>query len=328
MRVVECIRYGPPEHLQIVERPDPPAGPGQVVVDVAFAAINFPDVLIIANQYQVSVPLPFVPGSEFSGTVAAIGDGVQGLTVGDRVFGSTMSGAFADAVVVPARSLRRLPEGVSLEVAAGFWVAHATAYHALRSIAEVARGETVVVLGAAGGVGLAAVELAVHLGCTVIAVASTDEKLELCRRQGAAATINYTSRPLRDALREVAPKGVDVVIDPVGGAEAEKALRALRWKGRFVTVGFASGEIPRIPLNLVLLKGCVIKGFEIRTFAQVEPDLAARDEGELIELLASGRLRPHVSAVHDLADAATALRTVAARRATGKLLLRAASAGG
>jgi NADPH2:quinone reductase len=321
MRAVVCQEYGPPRSLQIVELPDPSPGVGQVVVDVSYAAVNYPDVLIIANKYQVSIPVPFVPGSEFSGVVAAVGEGVVDLHPGDEVFGSTMTGAFSEQVVVPAKALRRMPVGVGLDMAAGFWVAHATAYHALRSIAEVATGERVVVLGAAGGVGLAAVELAAVLGAEVIAAASTADKLELCRKRGATGLVNYTEHDLRDAIRELAPEGVDVVIDPVGGPYAERALRTLRWKGRFVTVGFASGEIPRIPLNLVLLKGCVVKGFEIRTFKQVEPELASRDEAELVELLATGRIVPHISAVHDLGHAADALDEVAGRRSTGKVLL-------
>lgn len=314
----------------MIDLPDPVARPGQVVVDVAFAAVNYPDVLIIADRYQVSVAPPFVPGSEFSGVVSSVGEGVDSFRPGDHVFGASMTGAFSDRVVVPASALRKVPAAVRLDAAAAFWVAHATAYHALRSIAEVAAGERVVVLGAAGGVGLAAVELAAVMGAHVIAAASTDEKLALCLERGAAETVNYDREDLRDALRRIAPDGVDVVIDPVGGPLAERALRALRWKGRFVTLGFASGEIPRIPLNLVLLKGCVIKGFEIRTFPHVEPELAARDEGELIELLASGRIDPHISAVHDLEHAAVALGEVASRRSTGKVLLapRGRGAGG
>jgi len=322
MRAVVCHEYGPPELLSLAELPDPVASPGQVVIDVAYAAINFPDVLIIANRYQVSVPLPFVPGSEFSGIVAHVGEGVTNVVVGDPVFGAAMSGSFAERVVVPAVGLRIVPDGVGLDGASAFWVAHATAYHALRSIAEVQPGETVVVLGAAGGVGLAAVELAVALGARVVAAASTDDKLDMCRHRGAEITINYAVDDLRARLRELTPEGVDVVIDPVGGPLAEQALRALRWKGRFVTVGFASGEIPRIPLNLVLLKGCVIKGFEIRTFGQVEPELATRDERELIELLAAGRIAPHISAVYDLDHASDALASVGGRRSTGKVLLR------
>jgi NADPH:quinone reductase len=322
MRAVVCNQYGPPESLEVVELPDMTARPGQVVVDVAYAAVNYPDVLIIANRYQVSVPPPFVPGSEFSGVVRAVGDDVDRVAVGDHVFGAAMTGAFAEQVVVPATAVKAIPAAVGLDTAAAFWVAHATAYHALRSVAEAAPQEVVVVLGAAGGVGLAAVELAAAIGCRVVAAASTDEKLELCRERGAHVTVNYARHDLRDALRELTPEGVDVVLDPVGGAVAERALRALRWKGRFVTIGFASGEIPRIPLNLVLLKGCVIKGFEVRTFSTNEPELAARDERELIELLSAGKVTPHISGVYDLDDAAAALDAVAGRRSTGKVLIR------
>jgi NADPH2:quinone reductase len=321
MRAVVCQEYGPPESLHVIDLPDPVARPGHVVVDVAFAAVNYPDVLIIADKYQVSIPPPFVPGSEFAGVVIAVGEGVDSVQPGDHVFGASMTGAFSEQVIVPADALRKVPNAVALEAAAAFWVAHATAYHALRSIAEVQPGERVVVLGAAGGVGLAAVELAGVLGADVIACASTDDKLALCRQRGARQTVNYADGDLRDALREIAPDGIDVVIDPVGGPLAERALRALRWKGRFVTLGFASGEIPRIPLNLVLLKGCVIKGFEIRTFPKVEPELAARNEAELIGLLATGRITPHISAIYGLDQAATALDEVAGRRSTGKVLL-------
>ncbi|MET0909918.1 MAG: NADPH:quinone oxidoreductase family protein [Ilumatobacteraceae bacterium] len=322
VRAVVCEEYGPPDSLAAVDVVDPIAGPGEVVVDIAFAAVNYPDVLIIANRYQVSVPTPFVPGSEFSGVVAVVGDGVDSVAVGDRVFGAAMTGAFAERIVVPAAAVRTVPDGVALETVAGFWVAHATAYHAIRSVANVVAGERVVVLGAAGGVGLAAVEIAAVLGADVVAAASTDDKLALCRLHGASHTVNYENGDLRTGLREMFPDGVDVVLDPVGGPLAEQALRALRWKGRFVTIGFASGEIPRIPLNLVLLKGCVVMGFEIRTFSQFEPELAARDERELIELLATGRVVPHVSSVHGLDDAAEALRAVAGRRSTGKVLIR------
>jgi NADPH:quinone reductase len=321
MRTVVCSEYGPPETLRVEERPTPAPGLGQVLVAVAAAAVNFPDVLIIANRYQVSVPLPFTPGSEFSGVVEAVGEGVADWQVGDRVFGAAMSGAFSEYVVVPAASLRRVPIGVDLVAMAGFWVAHATAYHALRSVAEVVPGDRVLVLGAAGGVGLAAVELATLLGAEVIAAASSAEKLAVCRTRGAAHAIDYSTEDLRDRIRQAAPGGLDVVIDPVGGPMAELALRSTKWGGRFVTVGFASGEIPRIPLNLVLLKGVIIKGFEVRTFGQYAPDAAARDERELMELVASGRIVPHISSTHTLEHAAAALRELADRRAVGKVLV-------
>ncbi len=321
MRAVVCETYGPPEGLRVQEVPLRPAKHGQVQVKVAAAAVNFPDVLICANKYQVSLPTPFTPGSEFAGVVTEVGEAVTGLVVGDRVFGSTMTGAFSEYVTVAAEALRPVPEGVALTAAAGFWVAHATAYHALRSVAEVQPGDKVVVLGAAGGVGLAAVELAVALGAEVIAAASSPEKLTLCRERGATHTIDYSVTDLRDGIREFAPDGADVVLDPVGGPLAERALRATKWGGRFITLGFASGEIPRIPLNLVLLKGPIIKGFEIRTFAQYAPREAARDERELLELLASGTVAPHISAEYPLERAAEALRFVADRKATGKVLI-------
>ncbi len=321
MRAVVCETYGPPEVLRVQEVPLRPAKRGQVQVKVAAAAVNFPDVLICANKYQVSLPTPFTPGSEFAGVVTEVGEAVTGLVVGDRVFGSTITGAFSEYVTVAAEALRPVPEGVALTAAAGFWVAHATAYHALRSVAEVQPGDKVVVLGAAGGVGLAAVELAVALGAEVIAAASSPEKLALCRERGATHTIDYSVTDLRDGIREFAPDGADVVLDPVGGPLAERALRATKWGGRFITLGFASGEIPRIPLNLVLLKGPIIKGFEIRTFAQYAPREAARDERELLELLASGKVAPHISAEYPLERAAEALRFVADRKATGKVLI-------
>ena len=321
MRAVVCETYGPPEVLRVQEVPLRPAKRGQVQVKVAAAAVNFPDVLICANKYQVSLPTPFTPGSEFAGVVTEVGEAVTGLVVGDRVFGSTITGAFSEYVTVAAEALRPVPEGVALTAAAGFWVAHATAYHALRSVGEVQPGDKVVVLGAAGGVGLAAVELAVALGAEVIAAASSPEKLALCRERGATHTIDYSVTDLRDGIREFAPDGADVVLDPVGGPLAERALRATKWGGRFITLGFASGEIPRIPLNLVLLKGPIIKGFEIRTFAQYAPREAARDERELLELLASGKVAPHISAEYPLERAAEALRFVADRKATGKVLI-------
>jgi NADPH:quinone reductase len=321
MKAVICQEYGPPESLQLVEVPTPQPGAGQVQVKVAAAAVNFPDVLIINNLYQVSIPAPFIPGSEFSGTVTELGDGVTKWAVGDRVFGGSMVGSFAEYVCVNQGGIRPVPDGVELHTAAGFWVAHMTSYHALRSVAEVSPGDVVVVLGAAGGVGLAAVEIAVALGAVVIAAASSDDKLQVCVGRGAQHTVNYTTHDLRDAIKAIAPDGCDIVIDPVGGPLAERALRATKWGGRFVTVGFASGEIPKIPLNLVLLKGVIIKGFEIRTFSHYAPDQAERDERELLAMLADGRLRPHVSSTFALADSGQALRFVADRHATGKVLI-------
>ena len=321
MRAAVCREHGPPEVVAVESLARPEPGPGEVLVRVGAAAINFPDVLIVADGYQVSMPTPFVPGSEVAGEVVALGPGVDGATPGDLVFGATMVGAFAEYVALPAEGLMPIPPGVGVTAAAGFWVTYATAYHALRSVAEVRSGDWVVVLGAAGGVGVAAVDLAQVLGGRVIAAASTPSKLALCRERGAEHTVNYVEEDIRDAVRAILPEGVDVVVDPVGGPATERALRSLRWGGRFVTVGFASGEIPRIPLNLVLLKGAIVKGFEIRTFGLHAPDLAERDRAELLELLASGRVAPHVDAVYPLGDVATALRRVADRQSTGKVLV-------
>jgi NADPH2:quinone reductase len=321
VRAVRCLAYGPPEDLVVLEVPDPEPGPGDALVEVHAAAANYPDVLIVANEYQVSVPAPFTPGSEFSGVVAAVGGDVSGVAPGDAVFGSTFVGAFAERVAVPAVGLTVFPASVDPREAAAFGVAHNTAYHALRSVAEVQQGEWVVVLGAAGGVGLAAVELATRLGGRVLAAASTPEKLDLCRRYGAEATVDYSREDLKERIKELTGGGADVVIDPVGGPYSEPALRATRWGGRFVVIGFAAGEIPRIPLNLVLLKGVIVRGFEIRTFAQHAPELAARDRRELLDLFFEGRVHPHISRVVPLADAGAALRALADRAATGKLVV-------
>lgn len=322
MRAALCRTHGPPELLEITEQDAASPGPGQVTVRIGAAAVNFPDVLILDNRYQIRLPTPFVPGSEFAGDVVEIGDGVNDMSVGGRVFGAAMCGAFAEQICVAADTLTPIPNGVDVGTAAAFGVAYTTAYHALRSVAGVAPGDRVLVLGAAGGVGLAAVEIAQVLGAEVIAAASSAAKLEICRARGAAQTIDYEHTDLRAELREVAPEGVDVVIDPVGGRHAEPALRATRWGGRFVTVGYASGEIPSIPLNLVLLKGVIVKGFEIRTFSKFAPDLAARDRIELLDLLAAGRLVPHICATYPLEETARALRFVADREATGKVLIR------
>jgi NADPH2:quinone reductase len=321
MRAAVCDAYGPPEKIQVREVPSPVVSAGQVRVRVGAAAVNFPDVLLMANTYQLTVEVPFVPGSEFAGVVAEIGAGVVGVSVGNRVMGTTTTGAFAEEAVVPATSVTRVPDGVGDVRAAAFGVAHRTAYHVLCSVARVQPGERLVVLGAGGGVGLAAVQLGAVLGASVTAVASTDAKLAVAASCGASVLINHTRDGLRQALRAAFPDGVDVVIDPVGGDLAEPALRALRWGGRFVTVGYASGTVPRIPLNLVLLKGRRILGFQFRDFAAHAPEELARNETALLELLAAGRALPHVGTTFTLAEAAAALRQVADGKAIGKVVL-------
>jgi NADPH2:quinone reductase len=276
---------------------------------------------LVADQYQLHVPVPFTPGSEFAGTVRSVGPGVEGLSVGDPVVGATLIGAFAEQVVVGAAALQPVEPGVDLRAAAASGIAHRTAYHALRSLARVAPDEWVVVLGAAGGVGLAAVELAAVLGARVVAAVSTPGKAALCLDKGATAVIVYGTENLKERIKEITGGGADVAIDPVGGPYSEQALRAVRWGGRFVSVGFASGEIPRIPLNLVLLKGVVVSGFTIEGFSRNRPDDESRDRAELASLLASGAVRPHVSASYPLDQVALALADLSERRATGKVLI-------
>jgi NADPH:quinone reductase len=322
VRAAVCSAYGPPEIVGVDDIASPAGpGPGEVRIRVQAAAVNFPDVLMVANQYQVKVPLPFVPGSELAGEVVEVAGDVTDIAIGDRVFGTTLVGAFAEETVLPATAVTRVPTGVDGRHAAAFGVAHRTAYHTLRSVANVQPGEELVVLGAGGGVGLAAVQLGVAMGASVAAVASSSEKLEVAKANGARALINHRSGDLRQALREAIPEGADAVIDPVGGDLAEPALRSLRWGGRFVTVGYASGVIPRIPLNLVLLKGVHILGFQFRDFATHLPQDLSRNERELLQLLAAHRVAPHIGAAFPLGEAAAALRYVADGRAIGKVVL-------
>ena len=321
MRAAHCTSYGGIDTIVVEDVPTPDVGPGMVRVAVHAAAINFPDLLILEDKYQVSVPLPFIPGSELAGVVDEVAEDVSDFAPGDRVFGSAFVGGFAEQIVVSAAALTRVPDGVALRSAAAFGVAHGTAYHALRSVARVQPGEWVVVLGAAGGVGLAAVELAKVLGAQVLGAAAGPDRTAVCTDHGADAVVDYRAEDLKQRVKDITGGGADVVIDPVGGPFAEAALRAMRWGGRFVCVGFASGEIPRIPLNLVLLKGITVQGFEMRGFLEHAPGDAHRDRDELLELLASGRVVPHVSGVYPLDNVRDALHAVAERRTTGKVLI-------
>ncbi|QEN16656.1 NADPH:quinone oxidoreductase family protein [Mycolicibacterium sp. ELW1] len=321
MRAVVCREYGAPEDLVTDELPDPTPGPGQVVVKVHAAAVNYPDVLLIAGKYQIKVPPPFIPGSELAGEVLAVGDGVD-FRPGDRVSATTFVGGFAEQALVDARGLTRVPDGVDYADAAAFGVTNRTAYYTLRTVAPVQPGDWVVVLGAGGGVGLAAVDIAVLMGAKVIAAASGAEKLEVCRRRGATEVIDYDREDLKSRLKEITGEaGTRVVLDPVGGHYSEPALRSLGRGGKFVTLGYAAGEIPRIPLNLVMLKGITVQGMEIRTFATDYPDDIAHDDAELAQLFAEGKLRPYLGARFPLEQAATALRYVADRKAIGKVVI-------
>jgi NADPH2:quinone reductase len=295
-----------------------------VLVDVAAAAVNYPDLLFIANKYQVPAPLPFTPGSEFAGRVSAVGDGVTGLAPGDLVYGTVFTGAMAEQVLAPARAVAPVPPGLSLTEAAAFRVTYLTAYHALVTAGGLQAGQWVVVLGAAGGVGTATVDVAVRLGARVIAAASSADRLKVCAQLGAEAGIDYTSEDLKQRIKEITGDGADLVVDPVGDRWAEPALRAVRWGGRFVTLGYAGGDIPRIPLNIVLLKNITVRGLELRTWTERLPEETAAARAALTELVAAG-MRPAVSEVHELEDIGTALRRVADRIPTGKVVIRIAS---
>lgn len=319
MRAAVADEYGPPENVHPTELPIPAFGDHEVLVRVAAAAVNFPDILLVAGQYQVKLPMPLVPGSDFAGHVVAAGAAVTSVRVGDRVRGTTATGAFAEYVAVDAAVVRQVPEGADLAEAAALSVVYSTAWHSLHSVAQLRAGERVCVLGAAGGVGLACVDLAVLAGAEVIAVATGVAKSDLCRARGAAHTIDVGTEDLRAGLKELG--GIDVVIDMVGGPATEQALRALRPGGRLVTVGYASGQIPAIPLNLVLLKGITILGFEMRTFVERFPEAAAQGAATLDDLLAAGAISPHIGARFRLSEAAAALRTVADRAALGKIVI-------
>ncbi|PXW25138.1 UNVERIFIED_CONTAM: NADPH:quinone reductase-like Zn-dependent oxidoreductase [Williamsia faeni] len=320
MRAAVCSDYGTPEVITIEARLSPPLEAGQIRIRIESAAVNFSDVLLIANTYQVSVPTPFTPGSEFAGVVVEVSDGVAAVAVGDRVTGTGFVGAFAEEIIIASDklTLRRIPEGVETRTAAAFGVAHRTAYHTLRSVARLKSGDELIVLGAGGGVGIAAVQLGVALGATVTAVASSTQKLDVAASYGASHLVNHRTDDLRTALKAALPQGADIVADPVGGDLSEPALRALRPGGRFVTIGYASGVIPKIPLNLVLVKGVQVNGFQ---FKDIPPEEFRRNEAELTELLVSGRAVPHIGAEFPLDKTADALRMVADGQAIGKVLI-------
>jgi NADPH2:quinone reductase len=322
VKAILCRAYGPPESLVVADVPSPVAGPGEAVVSVKAASLNFPDVLIIQNKYQFKAPLPFSPGSELAGVVKAVGDGVTHVEVGDRVMAFTTYGAFAEEVKTDAQRLMPIPQGMDFVTASAFVLTYGTSDHALRDRGELSAGETLLVLGAAGGVGLAAIEIGKAVGARVIACASTDDKLAVCRAHGADETINYVRDDLRARINDLtAGRGADVVYDPVGAPYTEPALRSIAWRGRLLVVGFAAGEIPRIPLNLTLLKGCAITGVFWGEFTRREPERFAKSMRQLTQWFAEGRLRPHVSATFPLERAPEALALMAARKVTGKAVL-------
>ncbi len=322
VKAVLCKQYGPPETLVVEELPSPRAGPGEAVVSVKAASVNFPDVLIIQNKYQFKPPLPFSPGSELAGVVKEVGAGVSSVRPGDRVMAFTTYGAFAEEVKTEAARLLPIPDGMDFKSAAAFVLTYGTSDHALRDRGALRAGETLLVLGAAGGVGLAAIEIGKALGARVIACASSDEKLAVCREHGADATINYAAEDLRERIKSLTEgQGVDVIYDPVGGAYSEPAFRSIAWRGRLLVVGFAAGEIPKLPLNLALLKGASVVGVFWGDFARREPKAFAGSIAQLGLWFREGKLRPHVSKIYPLEKAADALRLMAARQVKGKVVL-------
>ncbi len=322
MRALVCNEYGPPEKLVIEERPDPVPGAGEVLVGIKAAGINFPDVLTIAGTYQIKIPPPFVPGSEAAGIVEAVGEGVARVKPGDRVIVTPHGGGFAEKCVVAEKLCLPLPNALDFEQGAGFTVTYATSYHAFRQCTELKPGESVLVLGAAPARPCQAVEIAKALGAKVIAAASSEDKLQFARDAGADETINYSQVSLRDAVKEfTAGAGVDVVYDPVGGTYSEEALRSTGWRGRLLVVGFASGTIPKLPLNLALLNERSIVGVYWGESVARDPAAHARNVGQLLEWFAAGRIKPQISERVPLAGAVAARQRMTRREVVGKVVV-------
>jgi len=323
VKALLCKQFGPPESLVLEDLPSPSAGAGEVVISIKAASVNFPDVLIIQNKYQFKPPLPFSPGSELAGVVKEIGTGVTNVKPGDKVIAFTAFGAFAEEVKTEAVRLLPLPEGMSYEAGASFILTYGTTDHALRDRGQMKAGETLLVLGAAGGVGVAAIEIGKALGARVIACASSDEKLAVCRQHGADECINYATEDLRERIKALTGgKGVDVIYDAVGGPYSEPAFRSIAWRGRHLVIGFAAGDIPKLPLNLALLKGASVVGVFWGDFTKREPQAFAESAKQLARWYRDGKLKPHVSASYPLAQAAEAMNLLASRKAKGKVVIR------
>jgi NADPH2:quinone reductase len=323
MKALLCTRAGTPDDLTIGELPDPVAGPGQAVVRIEAAALNFFDLLIIAGKYQYKPEFPFSPGAEFAGRVESLGPGVEGFAIGDRVIGYARFGAAREKIAADAGKLVKIPAGLDADRAAGLIVTYGTSYYALKDRAQLERGETLAVLGASGGVGLAAVELGKLMGARVIACASSDDKLAFARDHGADDGVNYASTDLREGLRKLGgDHGIDVVYDPIGDRYAEPALRSLAWYGRYLVVGFAAGQIPKLPLNLVLLKSCDVRGVFWGSWTEREPAAHRANMADLVRWCTEGKLSAHVHVAYPLADAAHALKELAGRKVMGKVVLR------
>jgi NADPH2:quinone reductase len=322
MKAVLCKQWGMPEQLVVEEVTGRAPGAGEVQIRVRAAGVNFPDVLIVQKKYQVQPPLPFTPGAEVAGDVIAVGDGVKHVKAGDRVVSFCGLGGFAEEVIAPAAVTLPLPPQMPYELAAAFTLTYCTSWHAVKDRAQLKAGETMLVLGAAGGVGLAAVEIGKALGARVIAAASSDEKLAVCKAHGADELINDEAQDLREAVKAATSgKGPDVIYDPVGGKFAEAAFRSIGWRGRYLVVGFANGEIPALPWNLALLKGASIVGVFWGEFAKREPQNNAAAIAEMMGWMKEGKIKPLVSKTYTLEQTAQALIDLRERRATGKLVI-------
>jgi NADPH2:quinone reductase len=322
MKAVLCKQYGPPESLVVEEIPSKPLGKGEVRVALHAAGVNFPDVLIIQGKYQFKPQMPFSPGGEAAGEVTEVGEGVTGYKPGDRVIVMCGWGGFADELVIGQDRIIKMPPSMDYATGAAFLMTYGTSHHALKQRAQIKPGETLLVLGAAGGVGLAAVELGKVMGARVIAAASTDEKLELCRKYGADEVINYSREKIRDRVKELTGgKGADVIYDPVGGDAFDEAIRCINWEGRLLVIGFASGRIPQLPANLALLKGCQIVGVFWGDFTRREPELHRENLAEMMRWFEEGKLHPHISATYRMDQAADALNDMINRKVQGKAVL-------
>ncbi|WP_108880343.1 zinc-binding dehydrogenase [Anderseniella sp. Alg231-50] len=322
MKAVLCTQFGGPETLEVADIESPVAGPGEVVVAVRAAGLNFFDTLIIQNKYQFKPDLPFSPGAEIAGEVKSLGDGVEGLKVGDRVMAYSVWGGVRAEIAISQEAVIPMPDALDFVTAAGLIVTYGTSLHALKDRADMQPGETLAVLGASGGVGQAAVEIGKAMGARVIACASSDDKLEFCRGLGADETLNYSDEDLKVRLKELTGgSGVDVIYDPVGAELAEPALRAIGWKGRFLVVGFAGGGIPKIPLNLALLKGCQIVGVFWGDHLVREPDRHRANMSQLLDWVVDGKIKPHIHKVYPLEETSDALMAIARREVRGKVIV-------
>ena len=334
MKALLCKEFGPPETLFYEDVDDPIISSGKVIVDIYSASVNFPDVLIIEDKYQFKPSLPFSPGGEAAGTISEIGEGVEGFKIGDRVIVSAGWGCFVEKILVDPSSLTLIPDSMNFDTAASFLMTYGTSHHALKDRADLKKGESLLVLGAAGGVGLAAVEIGNAMGANVIAAASTEEKVQICRDHGAKEGLVYKTGSMdRDEQKSLSNQikdltsglGANVIYDPVGADYAEPSLRAIAWEGRYLVVGFAAGYIPKIPLNLALLKGCQIVGVFWGAFKAQFPDLHNDNVTDLLKMYDDGHLKPHISEVYDLSNGAQAIQDLADRKAKGKVVVRVKS---